>query len=211
MTPRARGDDRRPSHRPDLRRRGVRARRARSQAANTLRQSMTQAVVGERRQLAAHAVRRRLRGRLHRLDRAEAERDRRLRRSRAFTSYVVALLTLLDRLQVAVRHQRHDPARPRRGREHLRPARPTSRRPTTAPSKLERARGELAFERVSLRYAGAERDALTDVTPDDRARRNRRAGRPFGQRQDVAGQPDPALLRADRRPHVARRPRHRRR
>ena len=41
-----------------------------------------------------------------------------------FLSYVVALLTLLERLKGLSGHQRVDPARPRRRREHLRAARP---------------------------------------------------------------------------------------
>ena len=122
---RARRDDRRASDRPRLRRRGVRA-DARRQGRERAAHVDDQAVVGQRRELAAHADARGDRRRRDHLARAVAEPDRRpgprhlrVLRSRA------ADAARAD--QVAVGHQRGDPARSRGGRKHLRPARPRSR------------------------------------------------------------------------------------
>ena len=110
--------------------------------------------------------------------------------------------------EVAVGHQRADPARARRGRERLRPARPRGRaRPRHASCSSARAASS-RFERVSLRYAGHRPRRARRRDARDRAGRDRRAGRPVGQRQDLARQPDPALLRALVGAAVRRRPRH---
>ena len=75
---RAGGDDRRPSHRAHLRRRGLRA-RPRGQGRQRAAQLDVEAVVGQRGQLADHADPRGARGGGHHLDRDGPERGRQAR------------------------------------------------------------------------------------------------------------------------------------
>jgi ATP-binding cassette, subfamily B, bacterial MsbA len=80
-----------------------------------------------------------------------------------FTSYVIALLTLLDRLR-SLSGVNSNLQRGLAAAESifgLIDETPEQDHGTVA---LERVRGELRFERVSLRYAGAEKDALHEVT-----------------------------------------------
>jgi subfamily B ATP-binding cassette protein MsbA len=72
-----------------------------------------------------------------------------------------------------------------------------------------KARGEIEFAGVGLRYASAERDALTGIDLSHPPRRNRGPGWPLGRRQDFAGQPGAALLSRRPRPDPHRRPGHR--
>ena len=64
---------------------------------------------------------------------------------------------------------------------------------------LGRARGELALRGRELHLPDAHRAGARRHRPAGRARRDRRAGRRLGRRQDHAGQPAAALLRADAR------------
>ena len=88
---------------------------------------------------------------------------------------------------------------------------PRSRRPTRPTPAPPTARsGRVEFEHVSFRY---DPDQPADRGPvaGRRAGPDGRDRRPDRRRQDHAGQPDHALLRARRRPDHARRRRHRRR
>ena len=135
-----------------------------------------------------------MRRRRHHLDRACAERGAGALDFAVFLSYVVALLTLLERLKalsginasiqrgLAAAESVFGADRPRGRARH-------------GTVMLERARGEVRFERVTLRYAATSARRSTDVSLDDRAGRDGRAGRRVGQRQDDARQPDAALLR----------------
>jgi subfamily B ATP-binding cassette protein MsbA len=80
-----------------------------------------------------------------------------------FASYVVALLTLLERLKslsgVNAAVQRGLAAA-----ESIFELLDRDVEPDEGTVRLERAGGELRFERISLRYAGAEREALNDVS-----------------------------------------------
>ena len=80
-----------------------------------------------------------------------------------FMSYVVALLTLLDRLKslssINVNIQRGLAAA-----ESIFKLVDTSGEDDHGTVSLEHVRGELRFDRVTLRYASAEKDALHDVT-----------------------------------------------
>ena len=80
-----------------------------------------------------------------------------------FTSYVVALITLLERLK-ALSGINAAIQRGLAAAESLFGLLDRDSEPDTGSVVLERALGELRFERVSLRYSGTERDALTDVT-----------------------------------------------
>ena len=64
----------------------------------------------------------------------------------------------------------------------------------TGTQTLERARGGLAFERVTLRYGRRRPPGARRRRSRDRPRRVRRAGRPLGRRQDLARQPDSPFL-----------------
>ncbi len=59
--------------------------------------------------------------------------------------------------------------------------------------------GRVEFRNVSLRYEGEKSSALTGIDLSRRAQPARRPDRPDRLRQDLAGKPDPALLRCDRR------------
>jgi ATP-binding cassette, subfamily B, bacterial MsbA len=80
-----------------------------------------------------------------------------------FASYLVALLTLLERLKslsgINAAIQRGMAAA-----ESIFGLLDREVEPDTGTVTLERARGELRFDRVSLRYAGSEREALVDVS-----------------------------------------------
>src|SRR5262249_24305512 len=80
-----------------------------------------------------------------------------------FASYLVALLTLLERLKslsgINAAIQRGLAAA-----ESIFGLLDRDVEPDTGTVGLERARGELRFERVSLRYAGSEREALVDAS-----------------------------------------------
>jgi ATP-binding cassette, subfamily B, bacterial MsbA len=80
-----------------------------------------------------------------------------------FASYLVALLTLLDRLKslsgINAAIQRGLAAA-----ESIFGLLDREEEPDTGTVALERSRGELRFDRVSLRYAGVEREALADVS-----------------------------------------------
>jgi subfamily B ATP-binding cassette protein MsbA len=80
-----------------------------------------------------------------------------------FTAYVIALLTLLDRLRslsgVNANIQRGLAAA--ESIFGLIDEKPEEDRGTVV---LDQARGELSFDRVSLRYAGSDRDALREVS-----------------------------------------------
>ncbi|HEY3180718.1 MAG TPA: lipid A export permease/ATP-binding protein MsbA [Casimicrobiaceae bacterium] len=80
-----------------------------------------------------------------------------------FASYLVALLTLLERLKslsgINAAIQRGLAAA-----ESIFGLLDRDEEPDTGTVTLERARGELRFDRVSLRYASAEREALIDVS-----------------------------------------------
>ena len=80
-----------------------------------------------------------------------------------FASYVVALLTLLERIKSLVGIN----AAIQRGlaaAESIFGLLDREAEPDTGTVRLERARGELRFERIALRYAGAEHEALHDVS-----------------------------------------------
>jgi len=80
-----------------------------------------------------------------------------------FASYVVALLTLLERIKslsgINAAIQRGLAAA-----ESIFGLLDREAEPDTGTVRLERARGELRFERIALRYAGAEHEALHDVS-----------------------------------------------
>ena len=80
-----------------------------------------------------------------------------------FASYLVALLTLLERLKslsgINAAIQRGLAAA-----ESIFGLLDRDEEPDTGTVTLERARGDLRFDRVALRYASAEREALTDVS-----------------------------------------------
>lgn len=80
-----------------------------------------------------------------------------------FASYTVALLTMLERLKslsgVNAAIQRGLAAA-----ESIFGLLDREEEPDEGSVKLERARGELRFDRVSMRYAGSEREAISDVS-----------------------------------------------
>jgi subfamily B ATP-binding cassette protein MsbA len=80
-----------------------------------------------------------------------------------FASYLVALLTLLDRLKslsgINAAIQRGLAAA-----ESIFGLLDREEEPDNGTVALPRARGELRFDRVALRYAGSEREALVDVS-----------------------------------------------
>jgi ATP-binding cassette, subfamily B, bacterial MsbA len=80
-----------------------------------------------------------------------------------FASYVVALLTLLERIKslsgVNAAIQRGLAAA-----ESIFGLLDRDSEPDEGTVKLERARGELRFDRIALRYAGTEHEALNDVS-----------------------------------------------
>jgi len=80
-----------------------------------------------------------------------------------FASYLVALLTLLDRLKslsgINAAIQRGLAAA-----ESIFGLLDREEEPDTGTVALPRARGELKFDRVALRYPGTEREALADVS-----------------------------------------------
>jgi len=80
-----------------------------------------------------------------------------------FMSYTVALLTLLERLK-ALSGINSSIQRGLAAAESIFGLLDREDEPDNGTVKLERARGEMRFDRVSLRYASAERDALTDVS-----------------------------------------------
>ncbi|HET9337552.1 MAG TPA: lipid A export permease/ATP-binding protein MsbA [Casimicrobiaceae bacterium] len=80
-----------------------------------------------------------------------------------FTSYVVALITLLERLK-ALSGINASIQRGLAAAESIFGLLDRDDEPDHGTVTLEAARGELSFERVSLRYPGTDRDALTDVT-----------------------------------------------
>jgi subfamily B ATP-binding cassette protein MsbA len=80
-----------------------------------------------------------------------------------FMSYVVALLTLLERLK-ALSSINANIQRGLAAAESIFALADTAGEEDHGTVSLERVGGELRFERVTLRYPGAERDALHDVT-----------------------------------------------
>jgi len=80
-----------------------------------------------------------------------------------FMSYTVALLTLLERLK-ALSGINSSIQRGLAAAESIFGLLDREDEPDNGTVKLERTRGEMRFDRVSLRYASAERDALTDVS-----------------------------------------------
>ena len=80
-----------------------------------------------------------------------------------FTSYVVALITLLERLK-ALSGINASIQRGLAAAESIFGLLDRDDEPDHGAVTLDVARGELSYERVSLRYPGTDRDALTDVT-----------------------------------------------
>jgi len=80
-----------------------------------------------------------------------------------FMSYVVALLTLLERLK-SLSGINANIQRGLAAAESIFGLIDTTAEPDTGTVDLGRASGEMRFDRVGLRYSGAERDALSDVT-----------------------------------------------
>ncbi len=80
-----------------------------------------------------------------------------------FMSYVVALLTLLDRLK-ALSSINANVQRGLAAAESIFVLADTGSEDDHGTVALDEVRGELKFERVTLRYAGADKDALHDVT-----------------------------------------------
>jgi subfamily B ATP-binding cassette protein MsbA len=81
----------------------------------------------------------------------------------AFASYTVALVTLLDRLRALGGLNAHI-QRGLAAAESIFALLDRDEEPDHGTIALPRARGEIRFERVSLRYAGTEREALSDVS-----------------------------------------------
>ena len=154
---RAGGDDRRSPDRAGVRRRELRARPRRARGERAARLD-DQAVRGERREHADHAGARRRGRRLHHLGRARTEPGRPPR-----PADVHVLRRGADHAaraaEGALRHQRVDPARPRRGREPLRPARPRRRARPRHRHARRRARRALATSacRCAIRAPTATR------------------------------------------------------
>ena len=203
----ARGTDRRPPRRAHLRRRGLRARARRRRAANALRNAMTKQSSATRGELAAHACS---------SPRARSASSSGSRCSRAkaasfdfalFMSYIVALLTLLERLKACPASTRRSSAawpRPRASSA----CSTTRRSRTTAPSRSTRAAASCASTACRCAIRGNEREALADVSLTIAPGETVALVGALRQRQDVARQPDAALLRAHGRAPVHRRPRH---
>jgi subfamily B ATP-binding cassette protein MsbA len=80
-----------------------------------------------------------------------------------FTSYVVALITLLERLK-ALSGINASIQRGLAAAESIFGLLDREDEPDHGTVALEGARGELRYERVSLRYTGTDRDALADVS-----------------------------------------------
>jgi len=80
-----------------------------------------------------------------------------------FASYVVALLTLLERIK-SLSGLNAAIQRGLAAAESIFTLLDRDSEPDDGSVDLERARGELRFDRISLRYAGAEREALSDVS-----------------------------------------------
>ena len=80
-----------------------------------------------------------------------------------FLAYTAALLTLLERLK-ALSGINASIQRGLAAAESIFGMLDLEDEPDNGTVRLERARGELRFDRVSLKYAGSERDALTDVS-----------------------------------------------
>ena len=80
-----------------------------------------------------------------------------------FASYLVALITLLDRLK-ALSGINAAIQRGLAAAESIFGLLDRDEEPDTGTVALPRARGELKFDRVSLRYPGTEREALADVS-----------------------------------------------
>ncbi len=80
-----------------------------------------------------------------------------------FLAYTAALLTLLERLK-ALSGINANIQRGLAAAESIFGMLDLEDEPDNGTVKLDRARGELRFDRVSLKYAGSEREALTDVS-----------------------------------------------
>jgi subfamily B ATP-binding cassette protein MsbA len=80
-----------------------------------------------------------------------------------FSSYLVALLTLLERLK-ALSGINASMQRGLAASESIFGLLDRADEPDNGTMTMGRAKGELRFDRVSLRYAGAESEALTDVS-----------------------------------------------
>src|SRR5205814_10189537 len=80
-----------------------------------------------------------------------------------FASYLVALLTLLERLK-ALSGINAAIQRGLAAAESIFGLLDRDEEPDTGTVVLQRARGELRFDRVSLRYPNSEREALVDVS-----------------------------------------------
>jgi len=80
-----------------------------------------------------------------------------------FLAYTAALLTLLERLK-ALSGINASIQRGLAAAESIFTMLDLEDEPDNGTVRIERARGELRFDRVSLKYAGSERDALTDVS-----------------------------------------------
>jgi subfamily B ATP-binding cassette protein MsbA len=81
----------------------------------------------------------------------------------AFASYTVALVTLLDRLRALGGINAHV-QRGLAAAESVFGLLDRDEEPDTGTVVLPRSRGEIRFDRVSLRYAGSEREAIADVS-----------------------------------------------
>ena len=80
-----------------------------------------------------------------------------------FLAYTAALLTLLERLK-ALSGINASIQRGLAAAESIFTMLDLEDEPDNGTVRIERARGELRFDRVSLKYGGSERDALTDVS-----------------------------------------------
>jgi subfamily B ATP-binding cassette protein MsbA len=80
-----------------------------------------------------------------------------------FASYTVALVTMLERLK-SMSGVNASIQRGLAAAESIFGLLDREEEPDDGNVKLERARGELRFDRVSMRYAGSEREAISDVS-----------------------------------------------
>ncbi len=120
-----------------------------------------------------------------------------------FMSYVVALLTLLERLKglsgINAAIQRGLAAA-----ESIFGLLDHEEEADTGTVELGECRGEVRFERLSLRYGSLDRDALSDVTLTIAPGETVAVVGALRRGQDITGEPRAALLRADCRAAVHR-------
>jgi ABC-type sulfate/molybdate transport systems ATPase subunit len=123
-----------------------------------------------------------------------------------FMSYVVALLTLLERLKglsgINAAIQRGLAAA-----ESIFGMLDQEQEADTGTVVLSECRGDLRFERLSLRYHGNDQEALSDITLGIAPGETVALVGASGRGKTIARQPRAALLRAHRGTHVHRRPR----